>query len=106
MTRSAPHFSPSTMAGRHRFFRDRFRRFHNNRTLIFVDTFGFPFFYPYPYYGYYPYPYYGYSEYGYGYVNAGVVEVQRQLACEGSYQGGIDGLSGLQTTRAILTYEP
>jgi hypothetical protein len=45
------------MMGMHRRFNDgendrddRFRHFHN-RTFIFFDTFGFPFFYPYPYYG-------------------------------------------------------
>jgi hypothetical protein len=107
MTRSAPHFSPSTMTGRHRFFSDRFRRFHNNRTFIFVDTFGFPFFYPYPYpyYGYYPYAYYGYSDYEYGYGNATVVEVQRRLARAGYYHGAIDGIMGPQTRRAIRAYE-
>jgi len=93
------------MTGKHRFFSDRFRRFHNNRTFIFVDTFGFPFFYPYPYYGYYPYSYYGYSDYGYGYGNARVVEVQRQLARAGYYHGVIDGIMGPQTRRAIRAYE-
>jgi hypothetical protein len=44
-------------------------RFHR-RTFIFVDTFGFPFLYPYPYYGYYPYDYYGYDDYGYGNTNS------------------------------------
>jgi len=109
MTRPAPHFAPSTMMGRHRFFSDRFRRFHNNRTFIFVDTFGFPFFYPYPYpyYGYYQYPYYGYSDYGYGYGYgyARVVEVQRRLARAGYYHGAIDGIMGPQTRRAIRAYE-
>src|SRR5947199_7434053 len=105
MTRSAPHFAPSTMTGRHRFFSDRFRRFHNNRTFIFVDTFGFPFFYSYPYYGYYPYPYYGHSDYGYGYGNAGVVEVQRQLARAGYYHGVIDGIMAPHTRRAIRAYD-
>ena len=42
----------------HRFSRDRF---------VFIDTFGFPFSYGYPYYGYYPYGYYPYDYYGYGY---------------------------------------
>src|SRR6266576_4879313 len=81
MARPAPRFAPnSAMTGTHRFSSDRFRRFHNNRTFIVVDSFGFPFFYPYPYYGYYPYAYYGYSDYGYGNGNATVVEVQRRLA--------------------------
>src|SRR5438874_11020184 len=72
MTRPAPRFAPRTMTGSHRFFNDhfhRFDRFHNrfnNRTFVFIDSFGFPFFYP--YYGYYPYGYgyYGYNDYGYG----------------------------------------
>ena len=97
MTRPAPHFAPSTMTGRHRFFNDRFHRFHNNRTFIFVDTFGFPFFYP--------YAYYGYSDYGYGNGNATVVEVQRRLARAGYYHGAIDGIMGPQTRRAIRAYE-
>jgi hypothetical protein len=93
----------------HRFDRfDRFDRFHNNRTFVFVDTFGFPFFpfsYPYPYYGYYPYGYYGgYSDYGYGDTSR-VVEVQRQLARAGYYHGAIDGIVGPQTRRAIRAYE-
>jgi hypothetical protein len=95
------------MTGSHRFFSDRFRRFHNNRTFIFVDTFGFPFFYPYPYpyYGYYPDAYYGYSDYGYGYGNPTVVEVQRRLARAGYYHGAIDGIMGPRTRRAIRAYE-
>ena len=85
------------MMGTHRFFNDRFRRFHKNRTFIFVDSFGFPFFYPYPYYGYYPYAYYGYGDYGYGYGNTNtVVEVQRRLARAGYYHGAIDGIMGLE----------
>jgi hypothetical protein len=85
---------------------DRFRRFRrfNNRTFIFVDTFGFPFFYPYPYYGYYPYDYYGYNDSGYGYGNT-VVEVQSRLARAGYYHGPIDGIMGPQTRRAIRAYE-
>src|SRR6266571_5052071 len=88
MTRPAPRFAP---------------RIHN-RTFIFFDTFGFPFFYPYPYYGYYPYDYYGYSDYGYGNTNT-VVEVQRRLARAGYYHGAIDGIMGPQTRRAIRAYE-
>src|SRR5947207_7204315 len=109
MTRPAPRFAPRTMTGTHRFFNgrdNRFRRIHN-RTFIFVDdSFGFPFFYPYPYYGYYPYAYYGYNDYGYGYGNANtVVEVQRRLARAGYYHGAIDGIMGPQTRRAIRAYE-
>jgi hypothetical protein len=109
MTRPAPRFAPRTTTGTHRFFNDRFDRFHN-RTFVFVDTFGFPFFFPYPfypcpYYGYYP-GYYGYSDYGYGYGSASnVVEVQRRLARAGYYHGRIDGIMGPQTRRAIRAYE-
>jgi hypothetical protein len=93
--------------GTHRFFNNRFHRF-NNRTFIFVDTFGVPFFYPYPfypypYYGYHPYGYYGYSD-GYGSTST-VVEVQRRLARAGYYHGRIDGIMGPQTRRAIRAYE-
>jgi hypothetical protein len=117
MTRPAPHFAPRNMTGTNRFFNnrfdrfhrfDRFNRFHNNRTFVFVDTFGFPFFplyYPYPYNGYYPYGYYGgYGDYGYGGGNS-VVEVQGQLARAGYYHGAIDGIMGPQTRRAIRAYE-
>ena len=98
VTRPAPRFAPTTMTGTH-----QFSRFHN-RTFIFIDTFGFPFFYPYPYYGYYPYDYYGYNDYGYGNPST-VVQVQRRLARAGYYHGPIDGILGPQTRRAIRAYE-
>jgi hypothetical protein len=99
------------MTGTHRFFNngdndrdDRFCRFRN-RTFIFFDTFGFPFFYPYPYYGYYyPYDYYGYDDYGYR-VASRVAEAQRRLARAGYYHGPIDGILGPRTRRAIQAYE-
>jgi hypothetical protein len=91
------------MMGTHRFSHNRFRRFHN-RTFIFVNTFGFPSFYPYSYYGYYPYDYYGYGNYGYGNTTI-VLEVQRGLARAGYYHGPIDGIMGPQTRRAIRAYE-
>ena len=96
--------------GNRPFFKDRFHRFHrfNNRTFVFVDTFGFPFFYQYPYYGYYPYDYYGYygdNDYGYGNAASRVAEVQRLLAGAGYYHGPIDGIMGPQTRRAIRAYE-
>jgi Putative peptidoglycan binding domain len=105
-TRPAPRFAPRTMTGTHRFFNDRFHRFHNQNTFVFVDTFGFPFFYPFAYP--YPYPYYGYygGYDGYGYGNAStVIEVQRRLARAGYYHGRIDGIMGPQTRRAIRAYE-
>jgi hypothetical protein len=95
MTRPAPRFPARTRTGTHHF---------RNRTFIFFDTFGFPVFYPYPYYGYYPYDYYGYNDSGYGYGNT-VVEVQRRLARAGYYRGPIDGILGPQTRRAIRAYE-
>ena len=111
MTRPAPHFAPRSMTGSHRFSNGRFDRFHrfhrfHNRTFVFVDTFGFPFYYPYPYfYGYYPYGYYdGYGDYGYGGTSR-VVDVQRQLARAGYYHGAIDGIMGPQTRRAMRAYE-
>jgi len=117
MTRPAPRFAPRTMTGTHRFFNDRFHRFDrfhnrfNNRTFVFIDSFGFPFFYPfypypYPYYGYYPYGYgyYGYNDYGYG-GGSRVVEVQRRLASAGYYHGPIDGIMGPRTRRAIRAFE-
>jgi len=124
MTRSAVmrptlRFAPRTMAGTHRWWNDgdndrddRFRRF-NNRTFIFVDSFGFPFFYPFQYYGYYPYGYYPY-DYGYDYYpgstygyndRSRVAAVQRRLARAGYYHGAIDGIMGPQTRRAIRVYE-
>src|SRR5260370_42230675 len=61
MTRPAPRFTPRTMMGTRHSWNDgdndqddRFRRF-NNRTCIFFNTFGFPFFYPDPSHAYYPY---------------------------------------------------
>ncbi len=110
---------------RHPFFNDRRedrlenRRFFRNRFVsnrfVFIDTFGFPFFYPYPYYGYYPYGYYPYgydnnyygdSGYGYSYGNgSSVVELQRRLARAGYYHGAIDGIMGPATRRAMRAYE-
>jgi Putative peptidoglycan binding domain len=119
MSRPAPRFAPRTMTGTNRFFNNRFDRFHrfhrfNNQTFVFVDTFGFPFFspfpfspYPYPYYGYYPYGYSGYyggAGYGYG-SSSRVAELQRRLAQAGYYHGRIDGIMGPQTRRAIRAYE-
>jgi len=96
--------------GNRPFFKDRFHRFHcfNNRTFVFVDTFGFPFFYPYPYYGFFPYDYYGYdggNDYGSGNAASRVAEVQRLRARAGYYHGRIDGIMGPQTRRAIRAYE-
>jgi len=83
-----------TMRGKHHF---------RNRTFVFIDAFGFPVFYPYPY-SYHPYDYYGYNDYGYGDARL-VVEVQRRLARAGYYHGAIDGILGPETRRAIRAYE-
>lgn len=86
------------MTGRH-----HFRHFRNSR-FIFIDAFGLPVFYPYPY-SYYPYDYYGYNDQGgYGGVRL-VIEVQRRLARAGYYHGAIDGILGPETRRAIRAYE-
>jgi hypothetical protein len=114
-TVSGPMGAP-TMASRHpgdghHHFDGRFRRFNN---FVFFD-FGFPFYYPYPYYGYYPYGYYappvyqGYASpvyQGQGYGDASLVlQVQRRLARAGYYHGAIDGVIGSGTRRAIRGYE-
>ena len=119
--------APRTFSGTSRFsgFRNnvRFNRFNrfNNRTFIFVDAFGFPFYdpffygyypYPYPYYAGYPYYPYGYDGYGYsggavygdGSDRASVATLQRQLARAGYYHGSIDGIMGPQTRRALRAY--
>jgi hypothetical protein len=109
------HFNGGNFSGH-----DGFHHFHN-RTVIFIDAFGFPFFSPFPFYGYYPYPYpygyypypYGYDGYGYGGSGYGygygdrsdVVAAQRRLARAGYYHGPIDGILGPQTRRAIRAYE-
>lgn len=85
------------MTGTHHF------RHLRNRRFIFIDAFGFPVFYPYPY-SYYPYDYYGDNDYGYGDVRL-VIEVQRRLARAGYYHGAIDGIVGPETRRAIRAYE-
>ena len=79
-----------------------FRHFRN-RTFVFIDAFGFPAFYPYPY-SYYSDDSYGYNDNGYSGVQL-VVEVQRRLARAGYYHGAIDGILGPETRRAIRDYE-
>ena len=116
----APSSSRFTSTSRFNQF-NRFHRFNHfhNRTFVFVDAFGFPFFdpffygyypYPYPYYGYYPYGYDGYGYgggpgYGYGSDRSSVVALQRQLARAGYYHGSIDGIMGPQTRRAMRAYQ-
>src|SRR5213082_611163 len=90
---------------------------NNNNDVIFIGSFGFPFWglgWGYPYgYGYgYPYGYdYGYGyPYGYGYGDrsrggSSVAQLQRRLARAGYYHGSIDGIMGPETRRAIRAYE-
>lgn len=68
----------------------------HHRTFVFIDTLGFPVFYP--------HDYYSYNDYGYGDVRL-VIEVQRRLARAGYYHGAIDGIVGPETRRAIRAYE-
>ena len=97
MMRPAARFAPTAMTRG-----NSFRRFHN-RTVIFIDAFGFPAIYPYSY-SYYPYDSYADSDYQYRGASL-VAEVQRRLARAGYYQGSIDGILGPQTRRAIRAYE-
>src|SRR5213592_3558700 len=96
---------------------------NNNNDVIFIGSFGFPFWglgwgYPYGYgYGYgYGYDYgnyygdagYGNQGYGYGDRSRGgssVAQLQRRLARAGYYHGSIDGIMGPETRRAIRAYE-
>ena len=89
--------STTTTSGMTTFRQRHFR----NRTVVFVDEFGFPFF-PYPYY--YPYGYYYYNQPAYGNVSI-VVEVQTRLARAGYYHGAIDGVMGPRTRYAIRVFE-
>jgi len=94
-------------------------RHDHDEDVIFINSFGFPFWgwwgypywdYPY-YYGYYPYGYYPYGYYGYGngYANdyvdhAKVAELQRRLAHAGYYHGSVDGIFGPRTRYALRAY--
>ena len=109
-------FAGRGFRGDHGFRGDRFRDRHFDDFVFFGD-FWDPFFYdPYPYYGYYPYGYYpdgyGYGPYdqsvyqgGAGYTDSLVGQVQLRLARAGYYHGGIDGVSGNATRRAIRDYQ-
>ena len=92
---------------------DRFGRFNRFNDIIFINDFGFPWWwgwgwnwgYPYGYYGGYNYGDYG-SGYGYGDSSPSrVAELQRRLARAGYYHGAIDGIMGSATRRAIRAYE-
>jgi Putative peptidoglycan binding domain len=105
----------------HRFDHFDHHDFHHHDhddDVIFIGSFGFPWWWGWdPWWGWgYPYGYYGYGyPYGYGYENgygqygdashSRVVELQRRLAHAGYYHGSIDGVLGPQTRRAIRSYE-
>jgi hypothetical protein len=110
--------------GNRNFSNNNWRRHHHHHgnRIIFIGSFGYPYwgsaypYYWYPYsYSYYPYEYddYGYggsqSGYDYGYNSNGggsiVIEVQRQLSRDGFYQGAIDGVMGSRTHYAVRAYE-
>src|SRR4029453_4032138 len=87
---------------------------HNNNDVIFIGSFGFPYWgwgwgYPYGYYGFgypYGYGYYGSDGYGYGYGDrSSVAQLQRRLARAGYYYGAIDGIMGPRTRRALCAYQ-
>jgi hypothetical protein len=124
--RMAPHFSSGRGFGhfdhrrdfafRHHggdrfFFRhhdhDRFFFRHQNRFFFGFDfaAFGFPWWYPYPYYDGDPY---GYSSndygpgYDYQYWTSLAVSVQSELARRGYYHGAIDGaIRGFQAAQRL-----
>ena len=88
---------------------DHFDHHREVEDVIFIGSFGFPWWwgwgYPYGYYGGYNYCYYG-SGYAYGGSSRSrVADLQRRLARAGYYHGSIDGVLGSQTRRAIRAYE-
>jgi hypothetical protein len=96
----------------HRFFdNDRDDRFFRHHRHDFVDfdfvSFGFPWWYPYPYYYGYPYDYYysDYPAYDYQYWNNLAVSVQSELARRGYYHGAVDGVIGSRSEQAIRAFQ-
>jgi len=98
------------------FHHDHFHHDHDI-DVIFIGSFGFPWWWGWgwgPWWGWgYPYGY-GYGDpygYGSGYGQYGdaspsrVAELQRRLAHAGYYHGAIDGILGPRTRRAIRAYE-
>jgi Putative peptidoglycan binding domain len=96
-----------------RFFHDHDRFFHHHRNIFVFDfvSFGFPWWYPYPYYYGYPYGYpydYAYSDpagYDYQYWNDLAMSVQSELARRGYYSGSLDGVIGPNSRRAIRAFQ-
>jgi hypothetical protein len=93
---------------------DRFRRFNRFNDIIFINDFGFPWWWGWgwgPWWGWnwgYPYGYYGGYGSGYGYGDSSrsrVAELQHRLARAGYYHGAIDGIMGPATRRAIRAFE-
>jgi peptidoglycan hydrolase-like protein with peptidoglycan-binding domain len=67
---------------------------------VFIDTFGYPF-----WYDYYPYSYYDYEPVAYTDDGSIVAAVQQRLAQAGYYQGPSDGVLGPRTQAAIRSFE-
>jgi hypothetical protein len=89
---------------------DRNDRFFRHRPDFFgfdFASFGFPWWYTYPYYDYpYDYSYYDYGPaYDYQYWNDLAVSVQSELARRGYYHGAIDGVIGSGSRQAIRGFQ-
>ena len=99
-----PHISSS------RGFGHEFGHFDHRHDFFGFDfaSFGFPWWYPYPYYCDYPYDYSHYNygpAYDYQYWNDLAVSVQSELARRGYYQGAIDGIIGSASREAIRAFQ-
>jgi Putative peptidoglycan binding domain len=96
----------------HHRFVDRDHFFFRRHRHIFIAfdfaAFGFPWWYPYPYYGWYPYDY-SYSDYRPAYDdqywNNLAVSVQSALASRGYYYHRIDGVIGADSIQAIREFQ-
>jgi len=93
-----------------RFDDDRFFRHHRRFFFVFdFVSFGFPWWYGYPY-GYYGYPYdYGYYDYGpandYDYWRGLAASVQSELSRRGYYHGEVDGVIGSRSRAAVKEFQ-
>lgn len=88
-SRGTANFRRGTANFRH--WNGNWRRHRHHSRVIFISSFGFPWYYSYPFYGsYYPYGYYpygyGYDRYGYGYDSYGY-----GYGPYGSYDNGYQG---------------
>jgi len=92
----------------HRDWDRRHAHFFRNRFFVFDDGFWFGLDGYYPYDDYYAYDdqdYYGYDASTDPYSVSTVSAVQSDLAKQGYYRGGIDGVYGPQTRVAITRYQ-